>query len=102
MCLKLTGVEEDVLVALVLRAGADKELGAHALPLLHLTLAVVVILQDQAVQLVESVVADCVDGEIVALLPPGKEKKHTGNTAIYWTVLNALDAKPPFQISVLP
>ena len=65
-----------MLVALVLGAGADEELGAHALPFFHLTLAVVVILQDQAVQLLSAVVADCFKGDVVIVPPPWKEKTH--------------------------
>lgn len=73
----LTRVEEDVLVALVLGAGADEELWAHALSLFHFTLAVVVIVQDQAVQLLSWVMADCIKGDVVILLPPWKEKTGT-------------------------
>lgn len=72
---RLTGVEEDVRVALVLGAGADEELGAHAFPLLHLTLGVVVIIQDQAVQLLSRVVANCLKGDIAIHLPPAGRKR---------------------------
>lgn len=65
-----------MLVALILRAGADKELGAQALSFFHLTLAVVVILQDKAVQLLSAVVAECFKGDIVIFPPPWKEKTH--------------------------
>lgn len=70
LLLQLTGVKEDFLIALIVIAGADEELWAHALSFFHLTLAVVVILQDQAVQLVSRVVADCIKGDIVIFLPP--------------------------------
>jgi len=66
-----------VLVALVLGAGTDEEQQAHALDFFHLTLAVVVILQDQAVQLLGSVVADCIDGKIVIFPPPLEREQNS-------------------------
>lgn len=65
-----------MLIALVFRAGTDKELRAHAFPFFHFTLAVVVILQDQSIQLMSWVVAHCIKGDVVISLPPWKEKAH--------------------------
>lgn len=97
-----------MLIALILRAGTDEELRAHVLYFFHLTLAVVVILQDQAIQLLSWVVADCLKGFIAVFLPPWKEKTHIENTDIYWIkfdlwpVFTALLAvMSPFQRSVL-
>lgn len=84
MLLLLTGVKDDVLVALLLGAGADEELWAHTLYFFHLTPAGVVILQGQAVELVSWVVADGIKGDIVVFLPPLREKTHVENAAIYW------------------
>lgn len=72
-----TGSEKDVFVALVLRARADKELRAHAHHLFHLTLAVVVVLQGQAVQPLSRVVAHRIKGGVVGRLPPCGEGEHT-------------------------
>lgn len=72
-----TGSEEDVFVALVLGARADKELRAHAHHLFHLALAVVEILQGQAVQPLSRVVAHCIKGGVVGRLPPGAAGEHT-------------------------
>lgn len=63
-----------MVIAFLLRAGTDKELRAHALSFFHLTLPVVVILQDQAVHLLIWVVAECIKGDVVIFLPPWKEK----------------------------
>lgn len=71
----LTGVKEYVFVALVLRAGADEELRAHSLDFFHFALAVVVIIQNHAVQLVSRVVADSVEGDVGILLPPYTARK---------------------------
>lgn len=57
-------------VALILGAGTDEELQAHAPFLFHGTLAVVVIVQDQAVQLLSRVVAHRIKGDVVIFLPP--------------------------------
>lgn len=67
------GGEEKVVVALLLGAGADEELGAHVIPLPHLTLAVVIVLQHQTMQLMGWVVASRVYGDIVVFLPPGNK-----------------------------
>lgn len=72
-----TGGEEDVLVALVLRTRADKELRAHAHHLFHLALAAVVILQGQAVQPLSRVVANRIKGGVDGRLPPGGAGEHT-------------------------
>lgn len=61
-------------VALVLRAGTHKELRTHSLFLLHGTLAVVVIIQDQAIQFLSWVVAHRIKGDVVIFLPPCKEE----------------------------
>lgn len=75
-CARLTGVKEYVFIALVLWAGADKELRAHSLDFFHFTLAVVVIIQNHSVQLVSGVVADGVKGDVGIRLPPyGATKK---------------------------
>lgn len=77
-CARLTGVKEYVFIALVLRAGTDKELRAHSLDFFHFTLAVAVIIQSHSVQLVSRVVADGVKGHVSIRLPPygaRKEKK---------------------------
>lgn len=74
-CARLTGVKEYEIIALVLWAGTDKELGAHSLDFFHLTLAVVVIIQNQPVQIVSRVVADCVEGDVGIRLPPYKARK---------------------------
>lgn len=62
-----------MVVALILGAGADEELGAHVIPLPHLTLAVVIVLQHQTMQLMGWVVAYRVYGDIVVFLPPGNK-----------------------------
>lgn len=62
-----------MVVALVLGARADEELGAHAIPLPHLTLAVVIVLQHQTMQLMGWVVAYRVYGDVVVFLPPGNK-----------------------------
>lgn len=72
-----TGGEEDVFVALVLGAGADEKLRAHARHLFHLALAVVVILQGQAVQPLSRVVAHRIKGGVVGRLPPCREGEQT-------------------------
>lgn len=71
----LTGVEEYVLVALVLRAGADEELRARPLDFFHLALAVVVVVQQHPVQRVSGVVAHGVKGDVGVRLPPRRVKK---------------------------
>lgn len=71
---RLTGVENYVFVALVHGAGADEELRAHPLDFLHLTLAVVVIVQGHSVQLVSRVVAEGVKGHVGIRLPPYKAR----------------------------
>lgn len=72
-----------MLVALVLRAGTHEQLRAHGLSFFHLTLAVVVILQDHVVQLLSRVVADGIKGDVVIFLPPWKKKARRESTAIY-------------------
>lgn len=67
-----------MLIALVFGARTDKELGAHPLDFFHFTLAVVVIIQNQPVQLVSRVVADCVEGDVGIYLPPYKARKKGG------------------------
>lgn len=62
-----------MVVALILGAGADEELGAHAVPLPHLTLAVVIVLQHQTMQLMGWVVAYRVYGDVVNFLSPGNK-----------------------------
>lgn len=75
---RLTGVKEYALVALVFRAGTDKKPGAHSLDFFHFTLAVVVVIQDQPVQLVSRVVADGVEGDVGIRLPPYQTRKKGG------------------------
>ena len=73
----LTRGEVDVFVALFISAGADEELVAHALALLHLTLGVVVVVQQQPVQPDGWVVAYCIHGDVVILLSPVSAESKT-------------------------
>lgn len=53
-------------------AGADEELRAHALSLLHFTPAAVVVVEEQSVHFMLGVVAECVKRDIVIFLSPEK------------------------------
>lgn len=74
MVIAHTWFKKGVLVAFILRAGADEELRAHALYLLHFTLAVVVVVQDHAVQGAIRVVAHGFKGDIVVFPPPARKR----------------------------
>ena len=74
----LTRGEVDVFIALFISAGADEKLVAHAFPLLHLTLGVVVVVQQQPMQPQGRVVAYRIHGDVVILLPPVSAKKQLG------------------------
>ena len=63
-------------VAFFIGAGADEELHAHAFALPHLTLGVVVVVQQQPMQLDGRVVTYRINGDVVILLSPVSAKRN--------------------------